>query len=70
MQWHHLEYLKLTRYSPLQREVIAAVVEGQDVFLQASTSFGKSLCYQLPAIISHGGWSSNSTVLMDVADLG
>jgi len=40
---------------PLQREVIHAVVEGQDVFLQASTSFGKSLCFQLPAVISTGG---------------
>ncbi|RMJ27807.1 hypothetical protein PHISP_01301 [Aspergillus sp. HF37] len=43
-------------FRPLQREVISAVVEGHDVFLQASTSFGKSLCYQLPAMISHGGW--------------
>ncbi|KAL4906484.1 hypothetical protein BDW74DRAFT_190135 [Aspergillus multicolor] len=39
---------------PLQREVITAAVEGQDVFLQASTSFGKSLCYQLPAMTTHG----------------
>ncbi|OOQ82152.1 putative RecQ family helicase RecQ [Penicillium brasilianum] len=41
-------------FRPLQREVITAVVEGHDVFLQASTSFGKSLCFQLPAVISHG----------------
>lgn len=40
--------------SPLQREVVEAVVEGHDVFLQASTSFGKSLCFQLPAVISTG----------------
>jgi RecQ family ATP-dependent DNA helicase len=41
-------------FRPLQREVIAAAVEGHDVFLQASTSFGKSLCYQLPAMTTHG----------------
>ncbi|KAJ5610388.1 hypothetical protein N7510_007107 [Penicillium lagena] len=41
-------------FRPLQREVIDAVVEGHDVFLQASTSFGKSLCFQLPAVISTG----------------
>ncbi|OJJ41133.1 hypothetical protein ASPWEDRAFT_64430 [Aspergillus wentii DTO 134E9] len=43
-----------TSFRPLQREVIAAAIEGHDVFLQASTSFGKSLCFQLPAVISHG----------------
>ncbi|PLB54441.1 putative RecQ family helicase RecQ [Aspergillus steynii IBT 23096] len=41
-------------FRPLQREVVAAAVEGHDVFLQASTSFGKSLCFQLPAVINHG----------------
>ncbi|KAL5050346.1 hypothetical protein BDW71DRAFT_173662 [Aspergillus fruticulosus] len=41
-------------FRPLQREVITAAVEGHDVFLQASTSFGKSLCYQLPAMTTHG----------------
>ncbi|PWY86181.1 ATP-dependent DNA helicase [Aspergillus heteromorphus CBS 117.55] len=41
-------------FRPLQREVVAAAIEGHDVFLQANTSFGKSLCFQLPAVISHG----------------
>jgi superfamily II DNA/RNA helicase len=39
---------------PLQREVIVAALDGDDVFLQAATSFGKSLCFQLPAVIDHG----------------
>jgi len=38
----------------LQREVITATLEGEDVFLQAATSFGKSLCYQLPAVVDYG----------------
>ncbi|KAL2867922.1 putative RecQ family helicase RecQ [Aspergillus lucknowensis] len=41
-------------FRPLQRDVISAAIEGHDVFLQASTSFGKSLCFQLPAITTHG----------------
>lgn len=39
---------------PLQREVIIAALNGDDVFLQAATSFGKSICFQLPALIDHG----------------
>lgn len=38
----------------MQREVINAALEGEDVFLQAATSFGKSLCYQLPAVVDYG----------------
>jgi len=39
---------------PIQREVINAALDGHDVFLQAATSFGKSLCFQLPAVVDHG----------------
>jgi superfamily II DNA helicase RecQ len=39
---------------PLQREVIVAALDGHDVFVQAATGFGKSLCFQLPAVIDHG----------------
>jgi hypothetical protein len=39
---------------PLQRAVISAALDGDDVFVQAATSFGKSLCFQLPAVIDHG----------------
>ncbi|KAH0266133.1 ATP-dependent DNA helicase, partial [Aureobasidium melanogenum] len=41
-------------FRPIQREVIEAALEGNDVFLQAATSFGKSLCFQLPACIDIG----------------
>ncbi|PGH03788.1 hypothetical protein AJ79_07264 [Helicocarpus griseus UAMH5409] len=41
-------------FRPLQREAIEAAIEGHDVFLQAATSFGKSLCFQLPAVVGHG----------------
>lgn len=46
-------WLKL-QYRPVQREVITAALQGHDVFLQAATSFGKSLCFQLPAVVDFG----------------
>jgi hypothetical protein len=41
-------------HRPLQRDVIVAALAGDDVFVQAATGFGKSLCFQLPAVIDHG----------------
>lgn len=45
---------------PPQREIILAALDGKDVFVQAATSFGKSLCFQLPAVIDHGSMSGYS----------
>ena len=44
----------------MQREIILAALDKQDIFLQAATSFGKSLCFQLPAVIDHGSESPRS----------
>lgn len=44
----------LTLSRPTQREVITAALDGHDIFLQAATSFGKSLCFQLPAVVDYG----------------
>jgi len=41
-------------FRPLQEDVIRSAIAGEDIFLCAATSFGKSLCYQLPAIVSTG----------------
>lgn len=38
----------------MQKDIIEAALSGADVFVQAATSFGKSLCFQLPAVIDHG----------------
>ncbi|KAI0124850.1 RecQ family ATP-dependent DNA helicase [Xylariales sp. AK1849] len=41
-------------FRPQQREIIQATLDGRDVFVQAATSFGKSLCFQLPAVVDQG----------------
>ncbi|KXS97981.1 hypothetical protein AC578_3126 [Pseudocercospora eumusae] len=41
-------------FRPVQREVVNAALDGHDVFLQAATGFGKSLCFQLPAVVDFG----------------
>lgn len=41
-------------FRPHQKEIITAAIEGDDVFVQAATSFGKSLCFQLPAVLNYG----------------
>ncbi|KAI1766519.1 ATP-dependent DNA helicase [Hypoxylon sp. FL1150] len=43
-----------TNFRPFQREIIQAALDGNDVFVQAATSFGKSLCFQLPAVMNQG----------------
>ncbi|MCB9831763.1 MAG: ATP-dependent DNA helicase RecQ [Planctomycetes bacterium] len=41
-------------FQGLQEEVIRAVLAGEDVLLIAPTGGGKSLCYQLPALVFEG----------------
>src|SRR4051794_21874932 len=48
------ERFGLERFRPGQREVIEQVVRGQDVLCVMPTGGGKSLCYQLPALLLPG----------------
>ena len=50
----HLAQFGLSTFRPGQREVIEAVVAGQDCLCIMPTGGGKSLCYQLPSIARAG----------------
>ena len=47
-------YWKHETFRDLQEETIRSVLEGKDTLTLLPTGGGKSLCYQLPAIISEG----------------
>src|SRR5688500_2972249 len=49
-----LSRFRLTSFRPGQREVIAAVLEGNDCLCIMPTGGGKSLCYQLPSVAREG----------------
>ena len=48
------KYFGFSNFKGLQEEVIKSVVSGQHTFVIMPTGGGKSLCYQLPALIQEG----------------
>ena len=47
------EQVGISKLKKEQRACIASVLEGKDVVLIAPTSFGKSITYQIPALMLH-----------------
>ncbi|GAA3508113.1 ATP-dependent DNA helicase RecQ [Aquimarina addita] len=46
--WNH------QRFKPLQEEIINSVIEGEDTFALLPTGGGKSVCFQVPALLKDG----------------
>ena len=48
------KYFGFKKFKGQQEAIIGSLLEGKDTFVIMPTGGGKSLCYQLPAIISEG----------------
>jgi ATP-dependent DNA helicase RecQ len=49
-----LEHFGFKDFKDQQKEIIQSVLDGKDTFVIMPTGGGKSLCYQLPALVSEG----------------
>src|ERR1700694_1876120 len=48
------QYFGFTSFRPLQEQIIRDALVGRDVFALLPTGGGKSLCFQLPALVRPG----------------
>src|SRR5690606_28438639 len=48
------KYFGFSRFKGLQEEVVKSILNGNNTFVVMPTGGGKSLCYQLPALMQEG----------------
>ena len=48
------KYWSFDTFRPLQREIITSILENKDTLALLPTGGGKSICYQIPALMSDG----------------
>ncbi len=48
------KYFGFTQFKGLQKDVITSILQGKNAFVIMPTGGGKSLCYQLPALMQEG----------------
>lgn len=48
------KYWRFSKFRPLQDEIINSVLNGQDILALMPTGGGKSICFQVPALVKEG----------------